>query len=1160
MWSAEDASPASLCELAKQIDASGRWASFLSPQERQLFLAALHSNLTTWTKFINGKIPCQLRVQQPEESSSTIIDMDPVKLAFRVRYMLWERSIELHGGIEGADRNYRKASITGNAGSRDRTSKNKDVNSLSQNSHPLNARDKGSDSDYDDESDEQEEVDESCPEQLVVDTKAEDLEPDATGRVTAVLNASQMYDTFEQDQDKLKLYKRLKESDKQIQNENIDVDLDLELADQDILEEKSGSKNGPLSSLAKTASFGSANLCLKYLLARVESQRDIVKVSDTELRQLISDVRKNRSKWASEERIGQEELYEACERVVMELRGTTEHSTPFLNKVSKREAHNYYDIIKNPMDLNTVMRKLRGLQYNSKQEFLDDLNLIWNNCLTYNSDPRHFLRAHAIAMRKKTQALAPLIPDVVILLRAEVEAQAEKQKKRRHSEVEGLSSQKGQKGQKGQKRKIGKSVVSESTTDMNDDVNSENGTDTADSGKDKLEDASDTNKIGDVSENSEETDMAAGTQGSNDPLPGSKEESVQPPEVESDDKMVSEDPNDESHIADTTKEAEEEYKAPDVESSFWDSATRKSRIQLILNRRALFKNNKLQMNARVFPRSPGLMLRFDRTMGHLQPPNLDLSSLSLDGVGMNDINDLSELEPDEPLLVEYMVNAGVPAPLKNDSNESIRSVIPKLEDLAPSKYIGRGLLNEIVLKNLNSMQMVRRLCAKILYVKDLQSAEFHQVDLNSSLSFQQASQEFAEIKDPEEDISSRLPGASPLDFRAANSSMKRAVAKMCMLAGFQSTEVFAIELLASLTSDYLMKLGTNIKANLEAPNSSGSFSSIVEMSLAEMGVPKLSQLTKHISNDILLRGRRLSRFKQKLNTTLVDILKPEVDKYKDEQFNDNSDQFLLGQFSSELGDDYFGFKELGIDKELGISNIAIPFHLLQQRVNNNGPKDLSKSNSELQFSVQEYEPLCRENIQYMPAILQPAFTKYLDQLKSSVKQGNPDEKVPELIQKALDTSISSRAKVPSSLKPGTRKKKFINAFILPEKIIVQPKVESVDIGSASINNERVSQPLQESILGQKNDANGIQNQNKDSMKLEIDARESETTGDHEKNKSDDQAGEVESKQDSLQDQSSTSQNADDSQIIGDDMGLFDEDDLSKNGFSLDDGIGSSLLL
>lgn len=80
-------------------------------------------------------------------------------------------------------------------------------------------------------------------------------------------------------------------------------------------------------------------------------------------------------------------------------------------------------VIKQPMDLGTVMKKLKQHQYKSKKEFVEDLNRIWENCLTYNADPSHFLRKHAKAMKKMTASLEPLIPDIVIRDRAEVEAE-----------------------------------------------------------------------------------------------------------------------------------------------------------------------------------------------------------------------------------------------------------------------------------------------------------------------------------------------------------------------------------------------------------------------------------------------------------------------------------------------------------------------------------------------------------------------------------------------------------------------------------------------------------------------------------------------------------------------------------------------------------------
>jgi hypothetical protein len=68
----------------------------------------------------------------------------------------------------------------------------------------------------------------------------------------------------------------------------------------------------------------------------------MVEASDAELRSLIREVRKNRSKWYNEERIGQEELYDAAEKVLNELKAMTENSGPFLNKVNKRDVPDYH--------------------------------------------------------------------------------------------------------------------------------------------------------------------------------------------------------------------------------------------------------------------------------------------------------------------------------------------------------------------------------------------------------------------------------------------------------------------------------------------------------------------------------------------------------------------------------------------------------------------------------------------------------------------------------------------------------------------------------------------------------------------------------------------------------------------------------------------------
>lgn len=44
-----------------------------------------------------------------------------------------------------------------------------------------------------------------------------------------------------------------------------------------------------------------------------------------------------------------------------------------------------YLVILQPMDLGTMLKKVKSKTYKSKKEFSDDLNLIWENCYQYNA-------------------------------------------------------------------------------------------------------------------------------------------------------------------------------------------------------------------------------------------------------------------------------------------------------------------------------------------------------------------------------------------------------------------------------------------------------------------------------------------------------------------------------------------------------------------------------------------------------------------------------------------------------------------------------------------------------------------------------------------------------------------------------------------------------
>jgi transcription initiation factor TFIID subunit 1 len=63
---------------------------------------------------------------------------------------------------------------------------------------------------------------------------------------------------------------------------------------------------------------------------------------------------------------------------------TVENSLAFLKPVSKTKYKDYYDIIKNPIDLETINYKISNKRYKSRDEFIHDFELLYNNSLTYN--------------------------------------------------------------------------------------------------------------------------------------------------------------------------------------------------------------------------------------------------------------------------------------------------------------------------------------------------------------------------------------------------------------------------------------------------------------------------------------------------------------------------------------------------------------------------------------------------------------------------------------------------------------------------------------------------------------------------------------------------------------------------------------------------------
>jgi transcriptional activator SPT7 len=497
-----------------------------------------------------------------------------------------------------------------------------------------------------------------------------------------------------------------------------------------------GTQQGSLSS----ANLGASSLMLKHLLARIDSKRSMVRAQDWQLRKLIGEVRKNRSKWASEDKIGQEELYEAAEKVLQELKALTEHSGPFLNRVNKRDAPDYYNIIKHPMDIGTMMKKLKNIAYKSKKEFVDDLNLIWNNCLRYNTDPNHFLRKKALIMQKHTESLVFLIPDIVVRDRAEVEAE-ERRMQHLDAELDGMEDSDDEPIMASRGRKAPSKVAKKgnsSTRKAPPMINE--GTPGADS-KPFSSMSSSTNLRNNFLRADSDAPMEGIVNGFSTPPPGGNLTpyglngvfNIGAPASQADASDVEGNGTSVNEIAQP-----EESELVDLEFRTWKQVTKKARAVAAAERNRLFVNNRLNPEEPALLRSKAGMRRFARLQKKLLQPQggvrtsaatpSQMRKDSIPEVPGETLAEGVEAADDDNILPDYYdpVSAipDIDERLRwdededghvfNHAEECLR-VVPKGHFTAPDSTLAKKIN-----ANMRQMQETRRVCAKIGIVRQMQ--------------------------------------------------------------------------------------------------------------------------------------------------------------------------------------------------------------------------------------------------------------------------------------------------------------------------------------------------------------------------------------------------------------------------------------------------------
>ncbi|KXH51550.1 hypothetical protein CNYM01_09711 [Colletotrichum nymphaeae SA-01] len=776
--------------------------------------------------------------------------------------------------------------------------------------------------------------------------------------------------TLENDRTAMLEQQQLEESEKQLQAEMENNNNHSQTND------AQAENHGSLSS----ANLGASSLTLKHLIARIDMKRDQVRASDAELRSLMNEVRKNRSKWASEENVNQEELYEALEKVLTELKAHTEYSTPFLQRVNKRDAPDYYNLIKQPMDMGSMTKKIKSLTYKSKAEFVTDLNLIWDNCLRYNQDMGHPLRRMANGMRKEAEKLIPLIPDLVIRPRAEVEA--EERRKQNGGEEDGgddsddepiMSSRGRTAGTKGAKSRKQPTDEKEGTPSV---------------------DQKPVLQLNGLLAKGREGSEAVDGSGFGTPIGGS----ATPGGVNGHsgigsnaDAMDIDGPtlNGMALGQALNEAAEQAYE--DEEYKIWKQVTKKDRALIAKERYQLFKDNKLNTDAPALLRNKAGIRWYLRgqkeaeALGVIGQAQADSSAIAAKEAAKPAETLAEGMEGEEEKIVPAYYEPLTVLPdiqpklqwiedgeghVINQHEEYLR-MIPEGHFKAPkSKFASK------IDSNIHQIQETRKLSSKIGVIKQMQI----QTQVYNNQFPKSNYESFVEQDAEPSFIADDGPVIAPETCRSA---LQRSVAKILYHTGFEELQPSAIDTMTSLASDYFEKIiktfnvyreAEKIEAPVSRAEGSSRFQSrftpeeIILHTLDENGCDLLS-LESYAKDEVDRLSTKLGGIHERMKFHLTELLRPALTQEAGQDgvgaFKDGSEQFVSGDFAEDLGEDFFGFKALGLDKEMGLDMLSVPLHLLQSRVRNQFQMQTQTVGAEvtdLFESLPPVEPITTENI------------------------------------------------------------------------------------------------------------------------------------------------------------------------------------------------------
>lgn len=274
-------------------------------------------------------------------------------------------------------------------------------------------------------------------------------------------------------------------------------------------------------------------------------------------------------------------------------------------------------------------------------------------------------------------------------------------------------------------------------------------------------------------------------------------------------------------------------------------------------------------------------------------------------------------------------------------------------------------------------------------------------------------------------------------------ALQRSVGKICYHAGFEELQPSALDTITDIAGDFFSKIARSFNVYREthkvpaigvaAENGQKwqdryTKEETILHTLGENGID-VESLEAYVSGDMDRFGGKLGVMHERIKAHLTDILRPALESDAGADgvgaFKDGSDQFITGDFAEELGEDFFGLKDLGLFSGY------VPLHLLRSKIHataNTGLPGLPNSNASVVEELPPFEPVTKDLVEseQMIGLAKPFFRRKLEtnsneplveDLDLPIKQQFPKPRLPPT------GKITSPRKRPLREQLGNAKKK-----------------------------------------------------------------------------------------------------------------------------------------